>query len=220
MANQSGNAYALTILCPIRHGIPAQPKPGMEGQTHAACVRIQLQEVLGNENSPLARVPNTYLARFYLLNDVPYQGKPAIREGLNSDYLVFSSNFHGDLNTYLEGMWKAIEPEIQSILQHCFGFDNIRDSAGFIAYIRKVQVTTTFFFNGSTDEPLAMQLKSLYLKQEFSKFAFENQGKTPREIQAAFHAFVERVRIDDLRGPTWRPGCFKLETVVVDGGPA
>ena len=47
----------------------------------------------------MAKVPNTYLARFYILNDVFYQGFPAEEEHLKSKYLVFSSNFHGDENT-------------------------------------------------------------------------------------------------------------------------
>ena len=216
MANKSGNAYALTILCPIRHGVPTKCVDGMEGQTHGACLRNELQRVRVSEDSPMARVPNTYLSRFYLLTDVPYQGKPAIREHLNSDYLVFSSNFHGELEPYLEGMWAAIEPEIRAILDHCFGFDNVRNSADFIAYIKKCQVTTTFFFNGSTDEPVAAQLKSLYLKQEFSKFAFENQGKSAREIQAAFQEFVRRTQPENLDSPTWRAGSYKLEQVVFD----
>ena len=214
MANKSKNAYALTLLCPIRAGVPAQPEKGMEGQTHAACLRNQLQEVRVSEDSPMALVPNTYLSRFYVLTDVPYQGKPANLEYLKSDYLVFSSNFHGELEPYIEGMWKAIEPEIRSILQHCYGFETVRDGASFIAYIRKCQVTTTFFFDGSGDEPVAAQLKSLYLKQEFSKFAFENQGKSPREMQAAFGEFVKRTKPENLDGPTWRPGSYKLEKVV------
>src|SRR5580693_10033729 len=171
MANKSGNAYALTTLIPIRHGVPKQCPEGMAGQTHAACVRYLLQDVFRvSEDSPMAKVPNTYLSRFYILNDVPYQGKPATLEHLKSEYLVFSVNFHGELAPYLQGMWMAVEAEIRTLLRYCFGFEEtVHDSAGFVAYIEKCQIETTFFFNGSTDEPLAVQLKSLYLKQEFSK---------------------------------------------------
>lgn len=216
MANTSGHAYALTLLCPIRAGVPASPEPGMEAQTHAACLRNQLQQVGVSEDSPMARVPNTYLSRFYVLNDVPYQGKPAILEHLKSDYLVFSANFHGDLVPWLTGMWNAIQPEIRSILQHCYGFEAVHDSASFVAYIKKCQLTTTFFFNGSTDESLAVQLKSLYLKQEFSQFVCENQARTPPELRAAFDAFVRRTQPEHLDGPTWRPGAYSLETAVIN----
>ena len=215
MANKNGNAYALTTLIPIRHGVPKRSPEGMAGQTHAACVRYLLQDVLRvSEDSPMARVPNTYLSRFYILNDVGYQGKPAVLEHLKSNYLVFTVNLHGELEPYLEGMWKAIETEIRTVLQHCFGFEQVHDSASFIAYIKKCQIETMFFFNGSTDEPVAVQLKNLYLKQELSKFAFENQGKSAQEIQAAFQEFVARTQPDNLEAPTWRPGAYEMDRVV------
>jgi hypothetical protein len=151
-----------------------------------------------------------------VLNDVPYQGRPARLEHLKSNYLVFSANFHGGLEDYLKGMWSAAEPEIRAILQYCVGYERIKDVTTFIDYIKDCQVTTTFFFNGSSDEPLAVQLKSLYLKQELSKFAFANQGKSPADLQAAFRAFLARTQPANLARPTWKPGAYQLDRVVLD----
>jgi hypothetical protein len=215
MANQSGKAYGLTLLCPIRHGVPGQCPDGLEGQTNAACVRYLLQDVMRvSEDSPMARVPNTYLSRFYILNDVPYQGYPSTLEHLKSHYLVFSVNFYGELDDYLKGMWKAIETEIRGLMHYCFGFEHVHDEASFIGYIRKCQVETTFFFVGSTDEPLEVQLKNLYLRQEFRAFVYENQGRSAAGIQAAFEQFVKRTQPDNLTAPTWRAGAYTLENVV------
>lgn len=216
MANQSGNAYALTALFPILHGVPTKCPEGMEGQTHTACVRHLLQDVLRvSEDSPMARVPDTYLSRFCILLDVPYQGAPTVLEHLKSNYLVFEVNFHGTLEPWLAGMWKAIEPEVRSLLQNCYGFDKVTDCASFIDYVKKCQIETTFFFEGSTDEPVAVQLKNLYLKQEFSHFVFANQGKSAAELKAAFEEFVARTQPDNLEAPTWRPGAYQLETATV-----
>jgi hypothetical protein len=222
MANKSGNAYALTLLCPIKQGSPkilrhGPPRTIPEGSdlTYADWVRLQLQQLRVNEASPIARVPNTYRRRLWVLNDVPYQGHPAVLEHLKSSYLVFSSNFHGDLDTYLRGMWVNVEAEIRAVLECCVGFDEIvHDAETFIAYVKRCQVTTTFFFNGSSDEPLDEQLKSLYLKQEFSTFAFENQGKSAADLQAAFKRFVARTEPRNLARPTWRAGAYRLNTVV------
>jgi hypothetical protein len=217
MANKNGKAYALTVLCPIRSGIPKKCPIGLEGQSHSACLRYALQQVRVSEDSPMSRVPNTYLSRFFLLSDVGYQGKPAIREHLKSEYLVFGAEFHGELEAYLKGMWDALETEIRVILGFCYGFDENGGSAGFIDYIKKCQITTTFFFVGSSDESVAVQLKSLYLKQEFSRFAYENQGKSPAELQAAFREFMKQAQPQNLDGPTWRPGAYKLDKAVVGG---
>ena len=218
MANKSGNAYALTLLCPIRQGTPEQCPDGMPEQTYSALIRYQLQQLRVAEESPMSKVPNTYLSRLFVLDDVPYQGKPAHLEHLKSNYLVFSSNFYGDLEDYLNGMWNTVNEELKAILQYCVGFESVNNAATFIDYIKACQVTTTFFFNGSTDDPLAEQLKSLYLKQEFSKFAFENQGKSPADLQAAFEQFVQRTQPANLSSPTWKPGAYHLETVVFDSG--
>src|SRR5262245_1143470 len=149
----------------------------MNDQTHADLVRLQLQHLGVNELSPMARVPNTYLSRLWVLEDVPYQGRPAVLEHLKSNYLVFSSNFHGELDDYLRGMWSGIERDIRAVLRYCVAFDRVTDVTTFIDYVKRCQVETTFFFNGSSDEPLAVQLKSLYLKQELAKFAAANHGE-------------------------------------------
>lgn len=217
MANQSGNAYALTLLCPVRAGAPAAGFDGQSQESYAAHLRFVLQSVRVSGDSPMARVPNTYLSRFFLLDDVYYQGSPALEEHLKSSYLVFCCNFHGELEPYLTGMWKAIESDVRLLLNHCVGFSNqtVPDAAAFIAYVKKCQVTTTFFFNGSTDQPLAEQLKGLYLKQEFSQFAFENQGRSAREIQEAFREFIKRTEPENTARPTWKAGVYRLHEVVV-----
>ncbi len=216
MANKRGNAYGLTVFFPILPHGPQNSQDGVNGQTFAALIRYELQRVGCNDESPMAQVPNTYLARFFVLNDVVHQGKPAHLEHLNSNYLVFSSNFHGELEPYLEGMWNAIQDTIQAVLQYCVGFENVRDAPGFVEYIKKCQVTTTFYFSGSTEDSLAEQLKGLYIKQELSAFAYENQGKPAAELQAAFREFMKRTQPENLAGPTWKPGAHRLEDAVVE----
>lgn len=207
MSNQNGNAYGLTTLCPIRNGALDVATQGCPAEaSFSAAVRFRLNTLDLAEQSPMAKVPNTYLCRFYVLDDVMYQSTPAQYDTLKSSYLVFTSNFHGKLEPYLQGLWNSATESVRKIWEYCVGFENVRGAHGFIEYIKKCQVKTTFFFNGSTDDSLADQLKSLYLKQEFSKFAFENQGKSPAETQQAFQQFVQRVRPADSSGPTWRPG--------------
>jgi hypothetical protein len=205
MGNQSGKAYGLTVLCPLRSDTH-------EKQSFAAALRARLHALPLDEDSPMARVPNTYLCRLFVLDDVPYQGEPAQSERLKSKYLVFVCELHGQLETYLQGMWKNAEETINSIWEFCVGFkDDVRDADSFTRYIKKCQVTTTFYFNGSTDEPLAEQLKALYLKQEFSKFAIANQGKSAADVQRAFDEFVKATEPSNLARPSWRAGASRLD---------
>ncbi|MET0792587.1 MAG: hypothetical protein ABW061_13785, partial [Polyangiaceae bacterium] len=132
-----------------------------------------------------------------------------------SQYLVFEASLHGKLEPYLRGMWENAQPFIRSMWQFCVGFSVVNDAASFTRYIEKCQVKTTFFFNGSTDEPLAEQLKSLYLKQEFSKFAYAHQGWPAADLQAAFKEFIARAEPENLARPTWRAGASDLNGVVI-----
>lgn len=224
MANKNGSAYGLTALFPIRPDVPTKYPPDLEnmrGQTNSACIRYLLQDIFRvSVNSPMAKVPNTYLSRFYILQDVGYQGYPTILEHLKSEYMVCEINFHGELEPYLAGMWAEVEAEIMALLGHCWGSESVLDSASFIAYVKKCQIHTTFFFVGSSDASLAVQLKSLYLKQEFSKFVYENQGKPVAEIQAAFVEFELRTQPMNTDAPTWVPGAYCLEDVVKGAGIA
>lgn len=198
MANTSGKAYGLTLLCPITCD--------EGGNSCSDATRDYLEALPIHAQSPMAKVPNTYLCRFYVLDDVIFQGNPAKEEHLKSRYLVFCANFHGDLDNWLTGMWNAIPGAIGDIWHHCVAFNKVKTAQDFIAYIKKCQVTNTLYFNGSTDDSLDEQLKSLYLKQEFSRFVFDHYGRSAAEIQAAFRDFVAVTRPSDLTGPTWQPG--------------
>lgn len=228
MANESGNAYGLTVLSPIKNG-------HMDEIEYADDTRIRIQSLGLNEDSLMAKVPNTYLARLFILNDVMLEATPACdfcctlndvlsffsdrfrksalprEDHLQSKYLVFSTNFHGTLEPYLTGMWQSTEKDIRYIWAHCVAFNQVQDASSFIAYIKKCQLETTLFFNGSTDEPLSEQLKSLYLKQEFTRFAVDHQGLPAAELKAAFNTFIERVDPDNLAAPAWRPGQSTVE---------
>ncbi len=231
MSNISGNAYALTILSPIIDGHDGEA-------AFSDKIRNRLINWDTDEYSPMAKVPNTYLCRYFVLDDVYSQslaggdffgtlsaffsiGSDKARIGalpyedhLKSKYLVFSCNLHGDLDTYLRGMWAAISTEIKEVWEHCYAFDQVKDADSFIGYIKKCQLTANLFFVGSTDDTLQEQLKGLYLKQEFGKFAAEHQGMPAAQLQLAYQAFIKRVDPANLTGPTWVPGLSSLPDVV------
>ncbi len=227
MGNVSGKAYALTTLSPIMNGQLGEI-------AYADLVRDRLENWNQLYNSPMAKVPQTYLARYYVLDDVYIQslaGASALdtasdllpvvpkvlraralppHDHLKSKYLVFSCNLHGDLDAYLHGMWQAIADEIKSVWGLCYGFDEVKDAATFAVYMKKCQLPAALFFVGSNDDPLEEQLKALYLKQEFSRFALESQGLPTAELKKRYQEFIKRVAPADLAGPSWTPGQYSL----------
>jgi hypothetical protein len=233
MGNISGNAYALTVLSPIKNGIV----PGEE----IACAD-KVRELLQNwnllPNSPMTEVPQTYLCRYFVLDDVYTESLPGAsvmdtvsdihpiesdvvrrralpsEDHLKSRYLVFSCNLHagpnGDVDGYLRGMWNAISDRIQEVWGYCYGFEQVRDADSFVAYMHKCMLPAALFFVGSNDDPLPEQLKALYVKQAFVDFALANQGLDAATVRANYQAFMKRVAPMDLIGPTWEPGKYRI----------
>lgn len=199
MNHRNGKPTPLTLLCPIKNSDNG-------GQSYASLTREYLQAIAKDEHSPFARVPNTFLCRFFILNDVFFEGFPAAEEHLKSKYLVFCSNFSGSTRTYLQQFWQHAESFARQVWQHCVGFDQVQTEEDFVNYINRCTVTTTFYFNGSCGEPLAEQLKALYLKQELSHFVCDFQHASHEQLQSAFREFVERTQPQNLAQPTWRAG--------------
>jgi len=218
MANTSGDAYGLTTLIPIKNG-NVESKNDV---SYASYVREILQGWPSNEYadapcelSPMAKVPNTYLCRFYVLNDVFYEGRPAVLENLKSKYLVFSSNFYGDRDTYLSEMWHAVSDDLKPLLECCVAFqETVKDARDFVSYIKRCQVDNDLFFNGSVDanlpeylnafaerlqaigaapagplaipdDTLAEQLKALYLKQALTHFVYNHMPAVQSQEESA-----------------------------------
>jgi hypothetical protein len=226
--NISGNAYALTMLCPIKPGVEAN-------RIYADLIRDQLESWNLVPVSPLAKVPNTYLSRFFVLDDIYTESLPGASiwdalsdisiiptnkqrlaalphtDSLQSRYLVFTSNLYGDVDTYLAGMWQHLQADIKSIWQYCYGFEDVADAASFIVYAKKCCMETSLFFVGSNDDSLAAQLKALYIKQEFSRFAQETQDLDAPELKLAYTAFMHRVKPRDISSPTWTAGVSNAE---------
>jgi hypothetical protein len=226
--NLSGKAYALTILSPIMDGF--------SGQTaYCDLVRSRLEEWNECDNSPMTTVPQTYLARYFVLDDVYIQSLPGADlfgtvtdivsvfsnndrtkalpkiDHLKSKYLVFSCDFHGDLDTYLRGMWTAMEKEVRQVWQYCYAFNQVSNADSFVAYMKRCQLTVSLYFVGSNDDPLEEQLKGLYLKQELSKFAMRTQGMPAAALQQEYLAFIRRVEPTNLAGPSWKAGQYRLD---------
>ena len=213
MSNTSGRAYGLTTLCPIKDKTEEEKSGIIYTRTTLQDLPDGTREGAPQDISPLALVPNTYLARFFILDDTPFQSYPYYLDNLKSSYLVFTANFHGELDPYLRGMYRVMKESIFEIWKYCYGFDEVvkGDAMGggetaFVQFIQKCQVQTTYYFNGSTDDSVDEQLKSLYLKQELSKFVFAHQGVAPDKILSDFRSFIADKKPGELGSPTWKPG--------------
>lgn len=213
MPNENGRAYAFTALCPLLDASETD-------QSYAAVVKARLRNLSTHENSPFARVPNLYMCRLFVLDDVFYQGRPAREDHLASKYLVFVADIHGPRDAWLEDLWRQAETTVRELWSYCVGFAAVHTSYDFVRYLQKCQVETTLYFNGSNDDTLAEQLKALYVKQELGKFARAHQGQDAAQLQREFKQLIARIEPFNLTSPTWRAGASDPAEATVVGSEA
>ena len=187
MANQSGSVYGLTILSPIID----DPHADISHDLH---LRMYLGALPRDERAPFAKVTSTHIARLVVMDDVIYVGMPSCEEHLKFKYLVWEANFDGDLDTYLRAMATEIPEHVDAVWSHCVGYPGIKNIEAFQAYMKKCQVTTTFYFADVNDKTVDQTLRALQTQAAVAAFIEKNQGKSAEEIQKAFSEFMQALQ--------------------------
>jgi hypothetical protein len=174
--NISGQAYALTVLTPIIDG-------------HAPDLAHYLNEMQGGDQSPLAGVPRTHFARWVVIDDVMYEGPDqGEREHLQHARLLFTSNFDGDLEPYLDGLRTGLHDRADEIWGHCIGYPGASDAGAFAGYFRHHQIDSSLFFAAYGDRTVGEVTRSLALRTRFIGFVLRAQGLPAQELKASFLA--------------------------------
>jgi hypothetical protein len=172
--NVSGQAYALTVLTPILEGHEQQ--------------LVEHLDALGDgDSSPLARVPGTHIARWVVLPDVKYQGAgQRHRDKLKAPRLLFSSNFDGDVDTYLEGLRTGMAEEADAIWGHCRSYPGHGNAGTFRAYMRAHQLEAALFFAAYGEQTVADVHTNVAQRRRLIDFAIEAQGLEAAELKSRF----------------------------------
>jgi hypothetical protein len=168
MANQKGNKYGFTALFPI--------KPG----EHAAQLRTYLRSLDSClYGSPLSGVPIIHMARFVIIDQMPYQGIPAKKDMLSSAYLLFLCEFDGSSSDLLvQQLVQEIPNEVTMIWQHCRAFPG-NDRVDVLAdYFSRCQLETTLFLADRPVESVQDVLRALLYKRALSEIVLwaQQQG--------------------------------------------
>lgn len=187
MSDKSGQISGLTVLSPVK----IAPHLCV---WHEEQLRGVLKEMGRDERSPFAQIRNTHLCRLQLLEDVVFMNNPAKYEQLASSYLIFEANVDGDAEPYFESMARHAPGEVEAIWSHCVGYPGVKEPRKFAAYMRRCQLTTTFYFADVNDKTVGDVMRALKVKVMLGDFVAENQLKRGAELKAAFQEFAAAVR--------------------------
>jgi hypothetical protein len=174
--NVSGQAYALTVLTPIEHG-------------REQALAEYLDALGDGEASPLTRVPGTHLARWVVIGQVKQQTGQRRRDALKAPRLLFTSNFDGSLDTYLEALRTGLAGDADAIWGNCTGYPGHQDAAGFSAWIRAHQIEAALFFGAYGEQTVGEVHANVSKRTALIDFALDTRGLDAAVLKAQF---VER----------------------------
>jgi hypothetical protein len=169
MSSRKGKKFGLTALFPI------------ESAESAAQLRALLRSFDSHEfGSPLSALPIVHMARFIVIDHLPYQEFPAQAERLNREYLLFVCEFDGeDVGTLVGAFLEHASETLVSVWRHCAGFPDGRGPYAIAAYFDACQIDTNLYFVDRPDDSLEDILRALAAKRAFTDFILQVQSDDP-----------------------------------------
>jgi hypothetical protein len=169
----AGCTYSLLVLTPIRRG-------------EAGALRAYL-DALPRDDSPLARSGRTHMARLLIVGDMPVPpSRPDLADPLGGPYLLFTSVFDGDLDSYLAECGELLAPEAGEIWGRCIGCPDPATGTALKAYLAHNQIPAGFAFAAYGNASVARVRSALDKRERLADFAIRAQDMTPGERRKAF----------------------------------
>ena len=171
-SNQAGQAYALMVLTPIQ--------PGRADELRDYLERLR------DTGSPLARLERTHFGRWVIVPDFVSEREQPKEDHLGCQFLVFTSNFDGSLDSYLDELCHELAREAAEIWGRCIGCPEPAAGAALKAYLLHNQIDTGFFVAAYPHASVKEVRDSLRTRDQVIGFAVRAQGMEPAQLRRAF----------------------------------
>jgi hypothetical protein len=172
--NVAGRTYSHMILTPNQEGEEDALRAYLEG--------------LPRDDSPLARLPRTHMARLLIVPpELPVPpGRKDLDDPLGGAYLLFTSNFDGGLDSYLQELVTALAPEAEAIWGRCIGCPRPAEGAALKAYLGRNQIDSGVAFAAYGNASVAQVRSALDKRARLIDFAIRAQDIRPGRRRKAF----------------------------------
>lgn len=172
--NINGQAYGLSVLTPIILG-------------RETGLRNDLEALRQGPDSPFEKVGGTHLVRLVIIPQLVYGAAPQEPDTLQSQYLLFESNFDGaDLDAYLERLCRLIPETLDAIWGCCAGYPGASKPAPFKDYMRHNQIDCAFFVAAYPQATVQKVREVVALRQKFIAFAIAAQHQDAEPLKSLF----------------------------------
>ena len=174
MPHKVGQTYAYMTLTAILPG-------------RAEELRAHLEALPVGPESPLATLENVHFGRWVIVDQLEYQGPPQQPgDRLKNEYLLFSVDFDGDLEPFLDALAARTGTEVDAIWSHCVGYPGTADRGAFKRYMRHNQIRTSMPVGAYAEHPLPEIREALELRKKLIDLAVRAQRLDATELREAY----------------------------------
>jgi hypothetical protein len=120
-----------------------------------------------------------------VIDQVKYQGHgQRHRDSLAAPRLLFTSNFDGDLDPYLEKLQTGLGEDADAIWGHCRGYPG--RGGGFAPWLKAHQLEAALFFAAYGGHTVEQVQANVDKRTRLIEFALEAQGLEPEQLKSRF----------------------------------
>jgi hypothetical protein len=192
-----GGVSEVTLLTPIKRGtVPGEVRT-YEQRLYDQLRTLQLRIDQGVQ-TPIGRIPTIHFARWLILAPGHYLFEDAAGRVPDHNYtswLFFTSNFDGDMETYLRDFATMLAEDVDRIWGNCEGYpaSGSRDFDVFWNYAKKYQLTTHTFANAYPGLTVARIHELQAFRRLFDAFVATTRrpdGKSIDNLAPVFDRFL------------------------------
>jgi hypothetical protein len=154
--------------------------PGREAPLRAYLERLDPAD------SPLARLPRTHMARWIVVPDMPVPPGTDLGDPLGTQFLLFTTNLDGDVDSYLHELVAAIPDEAARIWGDCVGCPQPAEGAALKAYLHRNKIDSGVAFAAYGDASVAQIRRALDKRTRLADFVVRAQAMTSAQRRQAF----------------------------------
>jgi hypothetical protein len=212
-----GGVSEVTLLTPIKKGLIPGELRTYEQRLEAELQLVQ-QRIDQGVPTPIGHLPTIHFARWLILRPIQYlycdkgqlycDGEFTLRSqdrtptdadarkvevdlDTLTSWLLFTSNFDGDMKTYLRDFSVVLGEDVDRIWDNCEGYPpgGARDFDAYWAYAKRYQLTTDAFSNAYPGLSVPRIHQLAVFKELFDAFVARTRGPDGRSVAGLPEAF-------------------------------
>jgi hypothetical protein len=185
MSNVAGKAYVMTVITPMR--------PWLTWIQRLVYMAIRAAP---STMRSLLGLTFIHFARWAIVKRKQWPNYGQGRQNLQNDYLLFSSNFNGTWDQYLDSFSDGIPTGVDAFWISTTKFPHSIPSTPFKDYIRVNQIDTDYYYNATPGAAQTDVKAALRVRRAILTLAQQSDSQTPEEFRTAYIAAFCAVQND------------------------